>query len=54
MQYLISNNNRTVNTEIDLPASKSISNRALIINALSDSAIPINNLSDSDDTLVLY
>lgn len=53
MQYLISNNNRTVNTEIDLPASKSISNRALIINALSDSAIPINNLSDSDDTQVL-
>ena len=40
-------------TEIDLPASKSISNRALILNALSYSSFPIQNLSDSDDTRVL-
>ena len=33
-----------------LPASKSISNRALIINALSHSDAPIGNLSDCDDT----
>ena len=37
---------------IDLPASKSISNRALILNALSYSNYTIQNLSDSDDTLV--
>ena len=33
-----------------LPASKSISNRALVINALSGSAFLPDNLSDSDDT----
>ncbi len=38
--------------QINLPASKSISNRALILNALSYSTYPIQNLSDSDDTLV--
>ena len=36
-----------------LPASKSISNRALVINALSgNAALPVN-LSDSDDTAVM-
>lgn len=53
MYYLISKNNKTINAEISLPSSKSISNRALIINALSGNALPINNLSDSDDTRVL-
>jgi 3-phosphoshikimate 1-carboxyvinyltransferase len=53
MNFLVSNKNKTINIETDLPASKSISNRALIINALSDSAVPVNNLSDSDDTQVL-
>jgi 3-phosphoshikimate 1-carboxyvinyltransferase len=53
MIYLVSNKNTTINLNIDLPASKSISNRALIINALTDNPIPINNLSDSDDTRVL-
>ena len=38
---------------VDLPASKSISNRALILNALAYSFDEINNLSDSDDTRVL-
>ncbi len=38
--------------QINLPASKSISNRALILSALSYSDFPIQNLSDSDDTLV--
>jgi 3-phosphoshikimate 1-carboxyvinyltransferase len=42
-----------IQTEIRLPASKSISNRALILNALSQSPYPIENLSDSDDTKVL-
>lgn len=39
--------------EIHLPASKSISNRVLILNALSYSPYDIENLSDSDDTRVL-
>lgn len=38
---------------IVLPASKSISNRVLILNALSYSPYAINNLSDCDDTEVL-
>lgn len=39
--------------EIQLPASKSISNRVLIIRALSDNYFDIKNLSESDDTKVL-
>ena len=38
---------------IQLPASKSISNRALIINALGKGAYPPENLSDCDDTRVM-
>ena len=38
---------------IDLPASKSISNRALVINALSGSKEVPENLSDCDDTDVM-
>lgn len=38
---------------IRLPASKSISNRALILNALCRHPYPIENLSDCDDTRVL-
>ncbi len=41
---------KAVNGEIVLPASKSISNRVLLINALSDNGLPIENLSDCDDT----
>lgn len=41
------------NGEILLPASKSISNRVLIISALADSGKPIGNLSDCDDTEVM-
>ena len=40
-------------TTIKLPASKSISNRALIIYALSGGQIPPDNLSDCDDTEVI-
>lgn len=42
-----------INTTIKLPASKSISNRALILNALSSSNYPIENLSDCEDTQVI-
>jgi len=44
---------KSVYTSIDLPASKSISNRALILNALSFSPYNIENLSDCDDTQVM-
>ena len=44
---------RKINSVINLPASKSISNRALILNALSSSPHPIENLSNSDDTRVM-
>lgn len=53
MKYSVSANIKTIAAKINLPASKSIANRALIINALSYSPYPINNLSDSDDTKVL-
>lgn len=39
--------------EINLPASKSISNRLLIINALSGEKTNINNLSNANDTVIL-
>lgn len=42
-----------INTTIKLPASKSISNRALILKAMAMDNTPIQNLSDCDDTLVM-
>lgn len=42
-----------VTATIQLPASKSISNRALIINALGKGSYPPENLSDCDDTRVM-
>ncbi len=53
MKYQISADIKEINESVTLPASKSISNRALIINALSYSPYAIQNLSDSDDTKVL-
>lgn len=47
------NNQQVSETSIQLPASKSISNRALILNALSTKAGIINNLAQCDDTDVL-
>lgn len=44
---------KSINASIKLPASKSISNRALILNALSMSPHQIQNLSDCDDTKVM-
>lgn len=43
----------TLRTSVPLPASKSISNRALVLNALSYSPYDIQNLSDCDDTRVM-
>lgn len=53
MIYAISKNKKTIDAIIDLPSSKSISNRALIINALNYSPYPLQNLADSDDTVVM-
>lgn len=52
MQYEIKAPSQ-LNGTIKLPASKSISNRALIIYALSGSSILPKNLSDCDDTEVI-
>ena len=52
MQYNITAP-EALNQTIKLPASKSISNRAMIIHALSGSHILPDNLSDCDDTEVI-
>ncbi len=39
--------------QVDLPASKSISNRAIILNALSQSEWPIEHIATCDDTRVM-
>ncbi|MBO4611953.1 MAG: 3-phosphoshikimate 1-carboxyvinyltransferase [Bacteroidaceae bacterium] len=52
-EYIDIKRSLAVRTEINLPASKSISNRALIINALSHSEMEPQNLSDCDDTRVM-
>ena len=44
---------KAIDCVINLPASKSISNRALVINALSGSKEVPENLSDCDDTDVM-
>ena len=45
--------NKMLNGAITLPSSKSISNRALMIKALSGLDIEISNLSDAKDTQIL-
>ncbi len=52
MQYKVIAPKEFKNT-IQLPTSKSISNRALILNALSNSPYEVGNLSDCDDTNVM-
>ncbi len=52
MQYAIYAPER-IDTTIKLPASKSISNRALIIHALSGSNLLPENISNCDDTSVI-
>lgn len=52
MKYQI-NAPQKVTGEIKLPASKSISNRVLIINALSYSEHAVSNVADCDDTNVM-
>ena len=52
MQYIITAP-KNINGRIVLPASKSISNRALTINLLAGSSIHPSNISDCDDTRVM-
>ena len=52
MKYLIEYP-KELNAKIQLPASKSISNRALIIYALTQNGILPQNLADCDDTSVM-
>lgn len=49
----LSEGRRTPIISISLPASKSISNRLLIMQALSENEISIDNLSTADDTVLL-
>ena len=53
MNYKVFHPTKVVECEIDLPSSKSISNRLLIIKALCKEDFEIKNLSDSDDTISL-
>lgn len=53
MKYNISKPDRQLKGEITLDGSKSISNRALIIRALSGLDFPIHGLGDSQDTQTL-
>ena len=52
MQYILQPP-KSIDCTIDLPASKSISNRALVINALAGGGILPENLSCCDDTDVM-
>jgi 3-phosphoshikimate 1-carboxyvinyltransferase len=49
----VSSGPESVTASVGLPASKSISNRLLLIKALCDQNIEIENLSQSNDTVVL-
>jgi len=53
MSIIITPPNKEIKTFRSLPASKSLSNRALIISALCKERFKIRNLSESDDTRVL-
>jgi 3-phosphoshikimate 1-carboxyvinyltransferase len=53
MRYTIQIDKKNLSAKIDLPASKSISNRVMIIHALSYSPYRAANLSDSDDTRIM-
>ena len=51
-QYIVKKRGK-LPSEVMLPASKSISNRALIISTLSGAAVMPENVSDCDDTFVM-
>jgi 3-phosphoshikimate 1-carboxyvinyltransferase len=53
MIYSIKNNGSQIKGVVGLPTSKSISNRLLIMSALSGNRLVLKGLSDSDDTAVM-
>lgn len=53
MEVILSRPDTLLSGNISLPTSKSISNRVLIINALSYSPYLVRNLSDCDDSVVM-
>lgn len=53
MKYKISPSSLIDNETIDLPASKSLSNRALILRGLCENDCNISHISDCDDTVVM-
>lgn len=52
MRYILNAPDK-IDVAVRLPASKSISNRALVMNALAGSKVMPDNLSDCDDTRVI-
>ena len=53
MKYMLRFPGKKLYGKISLPSSKSISNRLLVIRALSPAGFSLNGLSDSDDTRAL-
>lgn len=53
MHRLIHQNISNFNISIHLPSSKSISNRALILNAFYNNQIKLHNISEADDTQLM-
>ncbi len=53
MNYLITKPEKAINTQLKLTSSKSISNRVLIIQALSDEKFNIENIAEAQDTVQL-
>ncbi len=53
MRYRLEKDHLSLIGRVRLPASKSISNRLLILNSLAEKPVTIRNLSESDDTQVM-
>jgi 3-phosphoshikimate 1-carboxyvinyltransferase len=53
LRFILKAKTKTLKGNITLPASKSISNRVLIIRALAQTPFKIDNLSDADDTVII-
>ncbi|MEZ4720785.1 MAG: 3-phosphoshikimate 1-carboxyvinyltransferase [Flavobacteriales bacterium] len=53
MKFTLRAKTHSLKGSIDLPASKSISNRVLIIQALAQKPFKIENLSKADDTIIM-
>ena len=54
MQYRIRKTEKKGKFSVNLPASKSVNNRLLILSALSNGKVVLNNLSQSDDSQIMF